>query len=152
MPRPRKCRQITGDFDVFYFKPKGIGLRDLEEVQLELDELEAIRLVDLEGLNMDKAAISMKISKPTLCRIVNSARNKLANAICNGKAISIQNYFLTNNNMPNFDGTGPDGKGPKTGRQMGKCDGAKQTGSAGAGARRGANNMRRGMGQGRRKN
>lgn len=126
MPRPRKFRRIRGDFDVYYYKPKGIGLSDLEEVQLELDEIEAMRLVDLEGLNMDEAADSMKISKPTLCRVVNSGRKKLANAICNGKAISIQNYSLTNLNMPNFDGTGPDGEGPKTGRQMGKCEGAKE--------------------------
>jgi uncharacterized protein len=126
MPRPRKCRRIRGDFDVYYYKPKGVRLSQLEQVDLEIDEIESTRLVDLEGLSMEEAAKSMKISKPTLCRIVNSARNKLADAICNGKAISIQNY-LTNNNMPNFDGTGPNGDGPKTGKQMGKCEGAKNT-------------------------
>jgi predicted DNA-binding protein (UPF0251 family) len=126
MPRPRKYRRITGDFDVFYFKPKGVGLVDLEDVRLELEELEALRLVDFEKNNMEDAAKKMKISKPTLCRIVNSARNKVSDAVCNGKAISIQNYHLTNLNMPNFDGTGPDGEGPKTGRRMGKCEGAKK--------------------------
>jgi predicted DNA-binding protein (UPF0251 family) len=148
MPRPRKCRKIRGDFDVFYYKPKGVGLSQLEQVDLELDEIEAIRLVDAEGLSMEEAAVSMKISKPTVCRVVNSARQKLADAVCNGKAISIQNYFLTNTNMPNNDGTGPEGKGPKTGRQMGKCEGAKPAGS-GARGRRGAGNGR-GPGLGRR--
>ncbi|MBU1152050.1 DUF134 domain-containing protein [Patescibacteria group bacterium] len=126
MPRPRKCRRIRGDFSVYYYKPKGVRLSELEQVNLELDEIEGIRLVDLEGLPMEEAAESMKISKPTLCRMVNSGRKKLADAICSGKAISIHNY-LTNSNMPNFDGTGPEGKGAKTGRQMGKCDGANNS-------------------------
>lgn len=147
MPRPRKCRKIRGNFDVYYYKPKGVGLSDLEEVQLELDEMEALRLVDFEEMNMDEAAKKMKISKPTICRLTNSGRKKLADAVCNGKAISIQNYFLTNNNMPNQDGKGPNGEGPKTGRQMGKCEGAKK--EAGQGRGRGAGRGR-GMGRGRR--
>lgn len=150
MPRPRKCRKIRGNFDVYYYKPKGVGLRDLEEVQLELDEMEALRLIDYKGMNMDEAAGEMKISRPTICRLANSGRQKLADAVCNGKAILIQNYFLTNNNMPNFDGKGPDGKGPKTGRQRGKCEGAKGAGAA-AGSRRGRGMGRRtGQGRGRR--
>ncbi|MFC1615540.1 DUF134 domain-containing protein [Patescibacteria group bacterium] len=126
MPRPRKCRKISGDFNVYYYKPKGVGVCDLQQVDLELDEVEAIRLVDLKGLSMEEAATSMKISKPTVCRVVNSGRKKLADAICNGKAISIQDYNLTNTNMPNFDGTGPQGEGSRTGRKMGKCEGAKK--------------------------
>ena len=151
MPRPRKRRNITGQFDIYYFKPKGVGLRDLEEIQLELDEIEAVRLADFEGQNMDSAAKKMKISKPTFCRLVNSARKKLADAVCNGKAISIQNYHLTNINMPNFDGTGPDGEGPRTGRQMGNCQDAKRQGQE-ARPRRGAANrgLGRGTGRGRR--
>lgn len=150
MPRPRKCRRVQGNFGVYYFKPRGIKLRELEEVALEIDEIESFRLVDLEGLSMEEAAASMKVSGPTLCRLVNAARGKVADAICNGKAISIQNYNLTNLNMPNFDGTGPDGQGPKTGRQMGKCEGAKKSGSA-AGTRRGLGGRQR-MGRGRRRN
>jgi predicted DNA-binding protein (UPF0251 family) len=146
MVRPRKCRRVRGEFDVYYYKPKGVGLSELEEVQLDIDEIEALRLVDLKGLNMEEAAKSMKISKPTLCRIVNSGRQKTANAICNGKAISIQNYHITNNNMPNFDGTGPDGEGPKTGRRMGKCEGAKKERVT----RRSAGRAQKGTGRGRR--
>jgi uncharacterized protein len=148
MPRPRKCRKIRGNFDVYYYKPKGVGLSELEEVKLELDEIESIRLVDAEGLGMEQAATSMKISKPTICRMVNSGRKKLADAVCNGKAISIQNYYLINTKMPNFDGTGPDGEGPKTGRQMGKCEGAKQPASN-ARVKRGSGN-RQGQERGRR--
>jgi len=81
-----------------------------------------MRLVDYKGMNMEDAANCMKVSKPTLCRMVNSGRAKAAQALCDGKAIQI---FLTNNNMPNFDGTGPEGKGPKTGRGYGKCEGSK---------------------------
>ncbi|MFC1656011.1 DUF134 domain-containing protein [Patescibacteria group bacterium] len=147
MPRPRKCRKIRGNFDVYYYKPKGVGLSKLGQVDLELDEIEAIRLVDLEGLSMEEAATSMKISKPTICRMVNSGRKKLADAICNGKAISIQDYYLTNSNMPNFDKTGPEGEGPKTGRQMGKCEGAKNADSS---FRRRVDENRRGMRRGRR--
>ena len=129
MSRPKKFRQIDGSFGVVYYKPRGVGLSDLEQVDLNLDEIEALRLVDFEGLNMEDAADRMRISKPTLCRLVNVCRCKLADAICNGKAISIvdaDNFiYLTKNTMPNLDGTGPDGEGPKTGRQMGNCEGAK---------------------------
>jgi uncharacterized protein len=90
-------------------------------VELGVDEVEALRLVDLEGLKMEEAAKKMDVSKPTLCRIVNSGRGKLADAVCNGKFININN-----NSMPKFDGTGPDGEGPLSGRGMGKCEGAKE--------------------------
>jgi len=149
VPRPRKCRKIKGNFTTYYFKPRGVGLSELEEVNLEMDELEALRLVDFEGLNMEEAGKQMKISKPTLCRIVNSGRRTLADAVCCGKAISIQNYSLNQNNMPNMDGTGPDGHGPKTGRGMGNCEGAKKEASAGRGRRNAGGGRGRGREAGR---
>ncbi|MBU5689765.1 MAG: DUF134 domain-containing protein [Candidatus Aenigmatarchaeota archaeon] len=90
MPRPRKCRRIFVEPEVTYFKPAGIGMRELDENVLTVDEFEALRLCDLDGLEQNKAAESMSISQPTFNRLVNSARKKIADAIVNGKAIKIQ--------------------------------------------------------------
>ncbi len=122
MPPLKKLRRITNELKVNYYKPQGIPLRNLEEVELIEDEVEAMRLVDYLNMNMDEAAKEMNISKPTICRMVNSGRHKVAKAIFKGQAIKI----LTINNMPNLDGTGPEGKGPMTGRGYGKCEGAKK--------------------------
>ncbi len=66
---------------------------ELEEVILELDEFEAIRLSDFEGLTQEKAAEKMKVSQPTFNRILSSARRKIADALVNGKAIRIQTGY-----------------------------------------------------------
>lgn len=75
--------------DVTYFKPAGIRLNELEEVTLTVDEYEAIRLKDYLNLEQEEAAKKMNISQPTFHRLIISARNKIANAIVNGKAIKI---------------------------------------------------------------
>ncbi len=62
---------------------------DLEEVNLEQDELESLRLADLLSYSQEKAAAEMKVSRATFGRIVESARKKLADAILNGKAVKI---------------------------------------------------------------
>jgi predicted DNA-binding protein (UPF0251 family) len=72
-----------------YFKPRGIPLVMLKEVKLSVDELESLRLADLEGLEQAKAAVRMKISRPTFGRIVEKARKTVADAIVNGKALKI---------------------------------------------------------------
>jgi len=64
-------------------------MRNLEEIQLEKDELEAIKLIDVENLSQLKAGEKMNISQSTLSRILKSGRNKLAEAIIKGKAIKI---------------------------------------------------------------
>ena len=74
---------------VYYFKPRGIPLRCLEEVVLLSDELEALKLHDIDGLEQIEAAKKMKISQPTFARILDSAYKKIANAIIKGKAIKI---------------------------------------------------------------
>lgn len=89
MPRPRICRRIRKRPDVTYFKPAGVGLRQLREIVLTLEEYEAVRLVDLEGIEQSKAGKQMKISQPTLSRLLKSARRKLSEAIIKGKAIKI---------------------------------------------------------------
>ena len=62
----------------------------LERVSLVVEELEAVRLKDLEGLDQEKAATTMNVSQPTFHRILQSAHNKVADALVNGKAIRIE--------------------------------------------------------------
>jgi predicted DNA-binding protein (UPF0251 family) len=64
-------------------------LVDLEETVLTVDEFEAMRLKDVEGLEQETAAGRMAVSQPTFHRILSSARAKIADAIVNGKAIRI---------------------------------------------------------------
>ena len=72
-----------------YFKPRGIPMHALEEVTLELDELEALRLADLEGLYQADAAVKMNVSRQTFAIIVTRARHKVAQALIHGKALKI---------------------------------------------------------------
>lgn len=89
MARPLKCRLISCNPASGYFKPAGIPLRDLEEVILKMDEIEAMRLTDLEGLYQQEAAERMGISRQTIGNILNSAHAKVADALLNGKALRI---------------------------------------------------------------
>jgi uncharacterized protein len=89
MPRPRLCRKINFDLKVRYFKPQGIPLRFLDEVELSLEEMEAIRLKNVEGLEQIEAAEKMKTSQSTFQRILASANKKIAEALVLGKAIKI---------------------------------------------------------------
>jgi predicted DNA-binding protein (UPF0251 family) len=73
-----------------YFKPRGIPLSMLEEVILTVDEFEAIRLADLEGLYQEQAAEKMKVSRQTFGRIIDSAHKKVAEALIKGKALKIE--------------------------------------------------------------
>jgi uncharacterized protein len=65
-------------------------MRFLEEIIVTLDELEALRLADLNGLYQEQAAWRMKISRPTFSRIVEEARRKVADALINGKALRLE--------------------------------------------------------------
>jgi predicted DNA-binding protein (UPF0251 family) len=90
MPRPFCCRRISGTPAASVFKPAGIPARTLEQVVLALDEFEAIRLADLQGLYQDEAAERMRVSRPTFGRIIESARRKVAEALIMGKALRIE--------------------------------------------------------------
>ncbi len=90
MARRFKCRRVAFVPGVTFFKPAGIPLRDLEEIQLTVEEAEAIRLKDLEGLEQEEGAEKMNISRPTFQRVLYSARQKIADALLNGKAIRIE--------------------------------------------------------------
>ncbi len=90
MPRPCRCRKIRCSPDTNYFKPRGIPLFNLEEVNLTLDELEAIRLADFEGLYQEDGAKKMNISRQTFGNIIISAHKKIADALLNAKALKIE--------------------------------------------------------------
>ncbi|MFZ5365875.1 MAG: DUF134 domain-containing protein [Patescibacteria group bacterium] len=90
MPRPKRPRFVGFEPGVTYFKPRGIPLSLLEEVDLTVDELEALRLADFEGLDQIKAAKKMKVSQSTFQRILTSARKKIAEALVKGKALRIE--------------------------------------------------------------
>ena len=65
-------------------------MSDLVEVVVTLDEFEAIRLADLDGLYQEQAAACMNVSRATFSRIVASAHKKLADALVHGKAVRIE--------------------------------------------------------------
>ena len=88
--RPPRCRRVSSVPEATFFKPAGIPMRILEEVSLSVDEAEAIRLKDLEGLEQEEGADKMGVSRPTFQRILVSARQKVADALLNGKAMRIE--------------------------------------------------------------
>ena len=90
MSRPCRSRRIRCKPDTNYFKPRGIPLDTLEEVNLGLDELEAIRLADFNGLYQEAAAKKMDISRQTFGNIINSAHKKIADVLLNAKALKIE--------------------------------------------------------------
>ena len=89
MPRPPCPRRICHTPPSDYFKPAGIPLRDLREITLAPDEMEALRLVDHVHLYNIDAAIRMGVSRQTLDRIVRRARRKVAEALVLGQALRI---------------------------------------------------------------
>ena len=90
MPRPTKFRRVEFVPEVTVFKPAGVPLRALEEVVLTVEELEALRLKDLEDLEQEECAEHMQVSRPTFQRVLESARRKVAEALTQGKAVRIE--------------------------------------------------------------
>jgi predicted DNA-binding protein (UPF0251 family) len=90
MARPVKLRYVAELPNANSFRPMGIPTNLLEEVRLSLEEIEAIRLKDLEGLEQEECAERMRISRPTFHRVLGSGRKKLADALVNGKAIQVE--------------------------------------------------------------
>ncbi|HTW92921.1 MAG TPA: DUF134 domain-containing protein [bacterium] len=89
MPRPTYCRKVAGKPGACVFKPAGVPACRLKWLNLTLDEFEAVRLADLDGLHQEEAAARMKISRQTFGRIVENARHKVAQALSSGMALSI---------------------------------------------------------------
>lgn len=119
MVRPRRLRLVEGAPKVSYYKPQGIPLRDLREVVLSVSEFEALRLKDYEGLGQIEASEKMEISQSTFNRLYGDARRIIGKALVEGLAIKIEGG---NYKMPNRDKTGPEGRGPRTGRGLGPCE------------------------------
>jgi len=90
MPRPRSYRKISFQPSVTYFKPQGVPLRDLEVETISLEELEALRLKDLEGYEQIECARKMQTSQSTFQRILWGARRKITRAFIEGKAIEVE--------------------------------------------------------------
>lgn len=90
MPRPFRCRRVRCKPDANYFKPRGIPADALDEVGLTMDELEAIRLADLEGKYQEDAAKKMNVSRQTFGNIISSAHKKIADVLVHSKALKIE--------------------------------------------------------------
>jgi predicted DNA-binding protein (UPF0251 family) len=90
MPRPRKrrrCREYEGDR---VFKPRSIPLAELAHIRLGLDELEALRLCDVERLDQASAGERMGVSRGTVQRLVKSGRSKVVRALIDSAALVIE--------------------------------------------------------------
>ena len=103
MPRPLKCRRICCEPKSDYFKPRGIPVHQLEEVSLTMDELEAVRLGDLEGMYQEDAASKMNVSRQTFGNIIDSAHKKIADALLNSKALKIKGGAYTMTKTRRFE-------------------------------------------------
>jgi uncharacterized protein len=95
MPRPRKRRRIARRSRSGIYKPAGVPLNELHLVQLLPEELEALRLADLEGLTQAGAAQQMGISRSTFQRILEHARLQVARALVEGQALQVENSQTT---------------------------------------------------------
>lgn len=144
MPRPHRCRCVGVSPAAKAFKPLGVPANRLEGIELRLDELEAIRLADFEGLYHEEAAHGMGISRATLGRLVEAARHKVADALINGKMLVIKGGVIAMSDARTFVcrdcshqfqvpyGTGRPARCPScSGTNFGRA--AKQRGQGGAG-------------------
>ncbi len=90
MVRPQKSRLVTIDPRISYFKPRGVPMIDLEQVELTVDGLEALKLADFLGMSHEEAGNQMGVSRATFGRIVEQARKTVAEALIHGKAINVE--------------------------------------------------------------
>lgn len=86
---PRKHRHVQMHPEITFFKPHGIPMRLLEFVDLTDEELEAMRLKNIEGLDQLEAAAIMQTSQSTFQRLLTSAYKKITEALVGGKAIKV---------------------------------------------------------------
>ncbi|MEG2769427.1 MAG: DUF134 domain-containing protein [Oscillospiraceae bacterium] len=107
MARPIKCRRICALPKNGGFKPQ-CGCKKEEIVLMSLDEYEAVRLLDLEMLTQEECAAHMGVARTTVTDIYTRARNKLANALVNGKQLIIEggNYQVCQHREGEFKGKG----------------------------------------------
>lgn len=117
MVRPRKIKIVNFEPNVTYFKPRAVPLTQLKEVEINLDELETLRLSNLENLSQAESADKMGVHQSTFQRTLARAREKITDALVNGKAIKIHGGEYK---LPGGDGTGPVGSGRGRGRGFGR--------------------------------
>ncbi|MBA7694491.1 hypothetical protein ES703_103102 [subsurface metagenome] len=90
MSRPLLWRRVNFIPPITYFRPAGVPLTTLQEVCLSVEEAEAIRLKDIEKLEQEECGQRMSVSRTTFARVLASAREKIADALLNGKAIRVE--------------------------------------------------------------
>ena len=86
-PRCKKPRHCRCSFKGKAFKPTGVPMSKVERIILSLDELEALKLCDLDDLTQEEAGARMRVSRGTIQRTLSRARKKVAMALTQGKAI-----------------------------------------------------------------
>ncbi len=89
-PRCKKPRRCKCKFKGEAFKPTCIPMSEIEQIPLLREELEALKLCDLDDLTQADAGARMGISRGTVQRILSSARKKVAKALSKGQAIVFQ--------------------------------------------------------------
>jgi len=89
MPRCRKHRRCRPLDDARVLKPRGIPLPEITMHWLALDEFEAMRLCDLEGLSQIEAAEQMQISRGTVQRLLESGRRKVVQALLANQGLGL---------------------------------------------------------------
>jgi len=96
--RGRGPRWISSLPEATYFRPVGVEIAHQNTIFISIEELEAVRLVDVEDLLQEEAAMYMGVSRKTLWNDLNNARKKIATALIRGWAIRIEggNYILRN--------------------------------------------------------
>lgn len=100
MPRPRKRRRLSRQPQPAVYKPAGVALNGLRQVRLLHEELEALRLADLEGLTQVEAAEKMQISRSTFQRILDRARRQVSLALVEGHALVVEGGTFQVNPQP----------------------------------------------------
>jgi predicted DNA-binding protein (UPF0251 family) len=104
MPRPRKRRILSRPRRSTVFKPAGVALNKLQQVRLLAEELEVLRLADLEGLTQAQAAERMGVSRSTVQRILARARRQVALALSDQQALYIEGHTINPDPRPPMSG------------------------------------------------
>ncbi len=97
MPRRKRHRYVHQEPPISVYKPAGIPIKELDEILITLDEYEAMRLADFEGMNQREACEIMQISQSTFNRVLAAARKKIAQGIVEGHVLRIEGgrYILS---------------------------------------------------------
>ena len=128
MPRPKRPRCIISRPIIKEFRPEGIKAK--EEVTLSLEEFEAIRHIDFEGLDQSQAAEIMNVSRQTFGRILNAGRFNLSKALVNAHRLKVEGGCYKIHGHGNGHGYGRHGHGKghrRKGGEMGLGHGRKKS-------------------------